>query len=101
MKKILYISLITIFSSCGFYSFTGASISPDVKTFSVDYFNNKKGLALTEDAINRKYAAFDREYLARANTADNILAGRKDFIEKTHANPDSSHLQYINRANAW
>ena len=66
----------------------------------LDYFNNKKGLALTEDAINRKYAAFDREYLARANTADNILAGRKDFIEKTHANPDSSHLQYINRANA-
>ena len=41
MKKILYILLITTFSSCGFYSFTGASISPDVKTFSVDYFNNK------------------------------------------------------------
>tara|TARA_B100001094_G_scaffold44620_1_gene39425 strand:+ start:436 stop:930 length:495 start_codon:yes stop_codon:yes gene_type:complete len=41
MKKILYISLITISSSCGFYSFTGASISADVETFSVDYFNNK------------------------------------------------------------
>ena len=28
-------------SSCGFYSFTGASISPDVKTVSVQYFPNR------------------------------------------------------------
>ena len=28
-------------SSCGFYSFTGASISPEVKTVSIDYFTNK------------------------------------------------------------
>lgn len=41
MKKIISIFIISIFSSCGFYSFTGASISPEVKTFSVNYFPNK------------------------------------------------------------
>lgn len=35
------IFIIAIFSSCGFYSFTGASISPEVKSFSVNYFPNK------------------------------------------------------------
>lgn len=41
MKHILLILFIALISSCGFYSFTGASISPDVKTFSVSFFNNK------------------------------------------------------------
>ena len=41
MKKIISIFIIAIFSSCGFYSFTGASISPEVKSFSVNYFPNK------------------------------------------------------------
>ena len=41
MKKTLLISLVFVISSCGFYSFTGASIQNDIKTFSVDYFNNK------------------------------------------------------------
>lgn len=31
-------------TSCGTYSFTGASISPDVKTFSVQYFPNRAQL---------------------------------------------------------
>ena len=37
---ICILSLIMIISSCGFYSFTGASISPDVKTISINYFEN-------------------------------------------------------------
>ncbi|HNQ11569.1 MAG TPA: LptE family protein [Bacteroidia bacterium] len=46
MQKTFYILSIVsvmIFSglSCGIYSFTGASISPDIKTFSVQYFPNK------------------------------------------------------------
>lgn len=41
MKKTLSILSLFLLSSCGFYSFTGASISPDVKTFSVKYFQNK------------------------------------------------------------
>ena len=40
--KILIIvsSLTTLFFSCGFYSFTGASISNDIKTVSIKYFPN-------------------------------------------------------------
>lgn len=33
-----------LFAGCGVYSFTGASISPDVKTFSVQYFPNRAQL---------------------------------------------------------
>ena len=41
MKKSLSILSLFLLSSCGFYSFTGASISPNVKTYSVKYFQNK------------------------------------------------------------
>lgn len=33
-----------LLAGCGVYSFTGASISPDVKTFSVQYFPNRAQL---------------------------------------------------------
>ena len=70
MKKILYISLITIFSSCGFYSFTGASISPDVKTFSVDYFNNK---ATTVNAsLSSVFTEMIKEHFTRQTSLEQI-----------------------------
>ncbi|AUP78744.1 LptE family protein [Flavivirga eckloniae] len=43
MKHIKYILLLiitTTFVSCGFYSFTGASIAPNIKTFQVNRFEN-------------------------------------------------------------
>lgn len=33
-----------IFSGCGLYSFTGASISPEVKTVSINYFSNNSAI---------------------------------------------------------
>ena len=41
MNKILSILFVILLSSCGFYSFTGASISPEVETVSINYFPNK------------------------------------------------------------
>ena len=41
MKKVLHILFCLLFCSCGFYSFTGASISSEVKTYSVAFFENK------------------------------------------------------------
>jgi len=41
MKLILTILLIISLTSCGIYSFTGASIPTEAKTISVDYFTNK------------------------------------------------------------
>lgn len=41
----LLVSLILLLSAsgCGVYSFTGASIAPDVKTISIQYFYNEAG----------------------------------------------------------
>ena len=41
MKKILYIPLLLITSSCGFYTFSGASISPEIKNIKISYFINE------------------------------------------------------------
>ena len=41
MRLILTIILSVSFTSCGIYSFTGASIPIEAKTISVNYFNNK------------------------------------------------------------
>ena len=41
MRYIFNILIVLLFTSCGFYSFTGASISPEVNTFSVSFFKNK------------------------------------------------------------
>jgi len=48
MKKniaFIYIILtIILFESCGIYSFTGASIAPEIKTISIKYFQNRSSL---------------------------------------------------------
>ena len=41
MKKILYITFFLITSSCGFYTFSGASISPEIKNIKINYFVNE------------------------------------------------------------
>ena len=41
MKKILYIPLLLLTSSCGFYTFSGASISPEIKNIKISYFTNE------------------------------------------------------------
>jgi len=41
MKLILTILLSISLTSCGIYSFTGASVPAEAKTISVNYFNNK------------------------------------------------------------
>ena len=38
--KYLYLLISILTCSCGMYSFSGASISPGAKTFSVEYFKN-------------------------------------------------------------
>lgn len=38
------LGMVGIISGCGVYSFTGASISPEVKSFSVQYFPNRAQL---------------------------------------------------------
>ncbi|MBL7924191.1 MAG: hypothetical protein JNL88_08335 [Bacteroidia bacterium] len=46
MRKLLSLFLLSLIlaQGCGVYSFSGASISPEVKTFSVQYFPNRAQL---------------------------------------------------------
>jgi hypothetical protein len=47
MKRLIPIILLVIwFSSCGIYSFTGASLSPEIKTVSVKSFTNQASLVV-------------------------------------------------------
>tara|TARA_B100000161_G_C33448413_1_gene367935 strand:+ start:52 stop:546 length:495 start_codon:yes stop_codon:yes gene_type:complete len=41
LKKFLYIPLLFIISSCGFYTFSGASISAEIKNIKIGYFINE------------------------------------------------------------
>ena len=41
MKKFLYIPLLLAISSCGFYTFSGASISAEIKNIKIGYFINE------------------------------------------------------------
>ncbi len=60
----IFIALIIVLflTSCGIYSFTGASISPDVKTISIHYIKNQTPLApptysqILTEAIKRKFS---------------------------------------------
>ncbi|MBT6236643.1 MAG: LptE family protein [Bacteroidetes bacterium] len=47
IKHIILATLVMstmVLSSCGFYSFSGTSIAPEVKTFSVDFFENNASI---------------------------------------------------------
>ncbi len=51
-----------IFSGCGIYSFTGASIPPEAKTVSVQYFQNKA--ALIEPTLSQTFTNTLRDQFA-------------------------------------
>lgn len=65
MKKLIYLFLVSIsLNSCGIYSFSGTSITPDIKSITVNNISNKAmrvnpGLSnqLTE-ALSDKYRRF-------------------------------------------
>ena len=60
------LAIILLMESCGVYSFTGASISPDVKTFSVQYFSNRAQLVqpLLSQAITER---IKERFIAQTN----------------------------------
>lgn len=64
MKKYIIFSILSVLllsNGCGIYSFTGASIAPDVKTISIKYFANQTTLApssysqIFTEALKRKF----------------------------------------------
>lgn len=52
-KILIVIITLGTLSSCGYYSLTGANVSPDVKTFQVNYFQNNA--EVVEPGIERTF----------------------------------------------
>lgn len=75
---IICFSLVFITSSCGIYSFTGASISPNAKTISIQYFPNNAPLVqptLSQtftQALRDKFASQTNLIQVKANGDLNI-----------------------------
>jgi len=64
IKEVIYLGIVILFiSSCGVYSFTGASIPPEAKTVSIQYFENNADLVeptlsqTLTDALRDKFAS--------------------------------------------
>ena len=53
LKKYFILICFSFVLGCGTYSFTGISISPETKTFQVNYFQNTS--ALIEPGIDRDF----------------------------------------------
>jgi len=41
LGQLVLLAIVSVFSSCGVYSFTGASIPPEAQTVSIQYFPNR------------------------------------------------------------
>ncbi len=81
LESFLLLLLIIFFSACGFYSFTGASISPDVKTISVRYFPNRS--ATIEPTLSQVFTEKLKDYfLQQTNLSINTDFGDLNFSGK-------------------
>ena len=77
-SKIAVAFSIVFLSSCGFYSFTGASISPDVKTVVVQYFPNRA--ATIQPTLSQVFTERLKDYfLEQTNLSLETDAGDLNF----------------------
>ena len=79
-KTLIYFLLLTfnfLFTSCGFYSFTGASIPANVKTFQVNRFENNA--LLVEPGLERDFK-IALEDLIQNQTNLNLVPSSGDLV---------------------
>ena len=80
-SKILFLFTLVFLSACGFYSFTGASISTDVKTVSVQYFPNRA--ATIEPTLSQVFTERLKDYfLEQTNLSLKTELGDLNFSGK-------------------
>jgi len=73
----LFLAFSALFTSCGFYSFTGASIPPDVKTYQVNRFENNA--LLVEPGLERDFK-LALEDLIQNQTNLNLVPSNGDLV---------------------
>jgi len=69
-KSTLVIAILVLFTfqSCGFYSFTGASVSPNIKTFQVNFFRNNA--PIVEPGIDRLFTQKLQDIIVNQTSLD-------------------------------
>lgn len=77
IKHILLLALTITFVSCGAYSFSGISLSPETKTFQVNYFQNNA--PLIEPGLERDFK-IALEDLIQNQTNLSLVTSNGDII---------------------
>jgi len=77
LKYSLMISVFALIVGCGAYSFTGISLSPDTKTFQVNYFQNTA--ALIEPGIERDFTLALQDLILNQTNLD-LVKSNGDII---------------------
>ena len=75
----LLVILITFINACGIYSFTGASIPPEVKSISIDFFPNQA--ELVNPLLSQEFTDNLRDRFL-SQTSLNLLNGSADWEVK-------------------
>jgi len=66
LTNFLPLAIMILLSGCGVYSFTGASISPEVKTIAISYFPNKA--PMVQPTLSQKLTdALKDKFISEAN----------------------------------
>ena len=93
-----------LFSSCGIYSFTGTSLSPDIKTFTIVNFN--MGTAGGPSDLPQKLTEQVKEYfqkntslILQQNGGDLLLEGTITGYDVLAAAPTANDQAGLNRLN--
>ena len=74
LYKILFLITATLtFVGCGIYSFSGISISPEVKTFEVKKFNNEA--AIIEAGLDRRFTTELQDYILNQTNLSLVNSG--------------------------
>lgn len=76
-KCILFFVISLILLGCGHYSFTGASISPETKTFQVNYFQNNA--LLIEPGLDRDFTQSLQNLLLNQTRLD-LVKSNADLV---------------------
>lgn len=68
--------LLSLLAGCGIYSFTGASIAPEIKTISIQYFSNQA--ALVQPTLSQTLTDALKDRFMQQTTL-NVVNGRGDL----------------------
>lgn len=72
-KCIIFLLITASFTGCGFYSFTGASISSDIKTFQVNRFENNA--LLIEPGLERDFKIALEDLIQNQTNLSLVMSG--------------------------